>query len=156
MTQDITPDTMRQVLKAVDAAPNQDLRSSPIKFNVVDAFDTHFGQWAVRGKDLIVQVFPRAGDADVYYPGRTVSDGRSYVPGRLEVRPQDLSFPGNMLDVISTACHKVTYGDVEYDFVNELGAWVFRFKDIGDMTEWMRPQGLLEQFFEAIDQGLEG
>lgn len=153
----IDGETMREMLKAADgmgiSKGQQDFSGQPIKFNLVNAFSTHFGQWAVQGNTIIAQLFPRAGEADVFYDARYPSNG--YVPGRLELLPKGLSFPDCMEEIVKEACNKVTFGDVELDRVQELGAWVVRFRDCEPMGDWMKQGGLLEQFFVSIDDQLD-
>jgi len=155
----INPETMREMLKAANsmgaAKSNERFNSQPISFSVVDAFSTHFGQWAVQGSLITAQLFPRVNAADIYYKARYTNEGKTYIPGRLEAKPKGLHFPEGMEDIVKEACNKVTFGDVELDFVKELGAWAIRFRDCTPLEDWMKDGGLLEQFFTEIDKLLE-
>lgn len=155
----IDPATMREMLKAADgmgvAQGRQDFQGEAVQFHPVKAFDTHFGKWAQKKGHIIAQVFPRAGKADVYYESRYTNEGRTYVPGRLEIRPQGLAFPKEMRKFVEDACHKVTFGDVQMDYVQELGAYVVKFCDVQPVDDWLKDGGLLEQFFAEVDRQLD-
>jgi hypothetical protein len=156
----IDPETMREMLKAAEgmgvSGGQQDLRQSGVvDLNPVTAFSSHFGEWAVQGPHILVHLFPRAGAADVWYPSRYSDDGKRYVPGRREIKPKGLAFPGTMTEIIQAAADAVTFGDVELDYVGELGAWAIRFRDVEPQEDWLKEGGLLEQFFTKIDEGLD-
>ena len=149
----IDPEVMREMLKAAEGMGvgrgQQDFQGQAINFSVVDAFSTHFGRWAEVKDTIIAQVFPRLGPKDVYY------DGRANIPGRLEIRPKDAQFPQEMRGFVENACHKVTLGDVQMDYVPELGAYVVRFCDVQPVDKWLEEGGFLEQFFTEIDRQLD-
>jgi hypothetical protein len=129
--------------------------AGPAKFNTVDAFSTFFGEWAIQKESIVVHLFPRAGASDVWYDAKYLDRGRRYIPGRREFKPAGLSFPTNIEDVIKEAANAVTFGDVELSSVEELGAWAIRFCDISSFDDWLKDDGLLEQFFAHIDRSLE-
>jgi DNA-directed RNA polymerase subunit RPC12/RpoP len=137
---------------------------------------TLFGRFESQEDDVLVQLFPRAGEEDTYFVGeylpkckgcgsevpaqnkvykkcrRCGHTGLVYVPGRLEQKVDGLDFPSNMESIIKQACHKIWSGEVMGpEFVPELGAWVLKFRMLGSV-KW---QDLLDQFFGYIDQALD-
>lgn len=151
------PEDLANAARAMGVAEGkQNFRdASVIKFHVVDFFSTFFGEWAFQGSKILVHLFPRAGEPDVWYEARYTNNGKTYVQGRKEFCPKGLRFPKKMEAIIKAAANKVTFGDVELTQVIELEAWALRFKDIESEADWIKDGGLLEQFFRAIDEGIE-
>ena len=159
-TKKVTDEMREQFLKAAEGmgatSGRQDLGAMGVKqFNLVDYFDTFFGEWKQEGTNILVHLHPRAGKADIWYDARYVDQGRRYVPGRREILPKGLCFPPQMEETVKAACNKVTFGDVELDFVKELGAWAIRFCDVESYNDWVNEGGFLEQFFIAVDDGID-
>lgn len=146
---------------------------------VVTEFSTLFAQWETSGDDLLVQVFPRAGEEDEFFEGqylnrcancRAETEARTGVykkcrrcghhglifnPGRLEAKAEHVEFPSNMIDHIKAACHKMWMGDVMGpDYVEELGAWVVKFLMV-KCTRGTQPDEHLDRFLNELDRALD-
>lgn len=150
------------------------------KFTIVDDFSTFFAEWELRDLDLLIHLFPRGGEEDQYFEGRYINRCRScrrevpqpesirsmkpcqacghsgliYEAGRLEQKG-DYEFPEDMVPVIEAACHAVWQGDVMYDYVKELAAYVILFKAAGTVQELTEDGGLLDRFLVKVDAALE-
>lgn len=155
---EMTGEVMRATLAAAESkkAPSgkQGLKTSEREFTVVDAFSTHFGQFAWVDGKLVVHVFPRAGENDKFYPPKYTENGKQYIPGRLE-KNAGIKWRGDIRQIIENACNEVTFGDVELDWIPELHAWALRFHDCAVVDDWMGDGGYLAQFFTSIDAQLD-
>lgn len=159
--QQIDPTALQEMMDAARAMGVQDgaqnfKDAGVIPFNLVDGFSTFFAEWACQGPHILVHLFPRAGEADTWYEGRVLSDGRTRIPARREIKIKGLEFPTYSEALIKKAAGAVTFGDVELDYVPELGAWAVRFRDAEPTEAWLKSEGFLEQFFTKFDEGLEG
>lgn len=139
----------QEELAALQAAANVELPATEaVEMIVNQDYKTLFGVWTVKGKDLIVQLYPRNGLEDEWSYGGysqtckdcgTESDpslqcpkckswAREYIPGRGEV-PGKTSFPASFSQVLEDAVNGSWYGDAAVSSVPELGAYVVKFEE---------------------------
>jgi hypothetical protein len=146
----------------------------------VTVFSNLFGEWELRGDDVLVHLFPRAGEKDQWSDGRYVNRCRNcktevpmpksvrelkpcircghtglvYIPGRREER-QEHRFPPNMKDLILKAADAVWEGNVAIEFVQELVAFAVQFQGARTVPKLAELGGMLDRFFERVDDLLD-
>lgn len=155
------------------------LADTPSDFGVVgpqriDSFTTLFAEWELKQDDLLVHLFPRKGESDVWSDGqylpkcracgaeRSLSlkercpkcqkNGLWYVPGRVEVKA-GIEFPPTFQSSIIQVVDHMWSGSVALEFVHELSAYVLQVQGgatgIQDHSAWM------DRLCEALDKVLE-
>lgn len=124
----------------------------PIDFTPVTDFSTHFAEHTFKDSDLLVHVFPRAGESDRYYPAE-IRDG-NYIPGRFEEKAT-VTFPGNVRDLIKQASDKAWMGDVAIDLVPELGAYAVQFQGAKNTVKGVGTGKFVDTFCAELDALLE-
>jgi len=167
--------------KAQELHAETPIKSLEFKELTVDEnYTTFFAEYELRGGDMVVHLFPRAGAEDKYFVGQYIDrciacrsqvpplrhplqllpcprcgkTGRVYVPGRLERRVENLNFPMGTGSAIKGAVNEVWLGDAAMDYVEELGAWAVKFFRAASVATGHGP-GLLDRFLEKVDQRLD-
>jgi hypothetical protein len=162
------------------ATPIDTAKMKPLDKTSVVAFSTHFGEWELKGDDVLIHVFPRDGADDQWTDGRYINRCRNckaevpvpaslrelkpcvrcdhaglvYVPGRREVRTEH-QFPPDTKGRILAAADAVWEGDVAIEFVEELGAFVVQLQGAKSVPWLDSSGGMLDRFFERLDNLLE-
>ena len=141
-----------QMFKAHQSVDYKNAGTKVRELTPVTCFSTHFAEYELKEKDILVHVFPRGGHSDRWYPESYNKEG-TYIPGRREFKAE-VSFPTDMKDRIKTASDTVWQGSIAVDEVSELGAYVIQFQDARGPVE-KTVQSFVEKFCEGIDKQLE-
>jgi hypothetical protein len=127
-------DLKRKMVQAFETMPNQ-ANAGVVELTPVTEFSSHFAEFTIREKDLILHFFPRAGEEDEWYEAsflnrcsrcrRELSEEvmrkrqpcpackcphRVYIPARREVG-EELAFPPNVLTLIKEAIDAAWMGE---------------------------------------------
>jgi hypothetical protein len=139
---------------------------------VVEEFSTLFAEYEVKGKDLLVHLFPRGGEEDRYWPCEYREDG-TYIPGRLEEVVESVRFSDVVVDLIKAAADKVWQGDVAIDRAKilrygesadvenddpvevDMGAFAIQFQQAANTVKIVGVPKFVDDFCEALDDLLE-
>lgn len=150
------------------------------KLKPIVAFSTFFAEFEIKEEDLILHLFPRAGEDDKWEEGKYIDlcrncksrvpmptkhselkpcercghTGLVYTPGRQEVGT-DIVFPKNMGDIIKAAVDKRWMGGVAIELVEELGAYVVQFQRASNTVKVGTPERFLDPILEHIDSQLD-
>jgi hypothetical protein len=145
----------------------------PRKLPVIDSFSTHFSEFEIRDKDLIVHLFPRGGESDRYWPAEYRDDG-TIIPGRLEEKFDNIDFPPGVEKLIKAAVDAIWQGDVailrssvyhygkdadvakEQPVEKDLGSYVVQFQGGGTTATLRGVEEFVDNFCEMLDRHLEG
>jgi len=150
-----------------------------LDMNAITDFSTHFAEWFIREKDVLVHLFPRAGQEDRWDDGHYLTKchrchaevpeeiakakkpcpkcghmGLVYVPGRRETKAE-CKFPENIKAIIQGAVDAVWMGDAAVEEVPELGAWVVQFQGGKNTAATLGDNKFIDSFCEAFDKGLD-
>lgn len=145
---------------------------------VVSDYSTFFAEFELAGDDILIHLFPRAGEEDVWTEGRYIdrcrachrevpplregqklqqcphcrkTSGLIFVPGRRDEPIKGLVFPQSMRQHIEEA-GQAWLGDAKLDYVEELHAYVIKF--IGAATV-EQPMVVLLKFLDTLDTLLD-
>jgi hypothetical protein len=148
----------------------------------VTHFTTFFAEWEFKNGDLLIHLFPRAGEADQWTEGYYLNkckacrrdvppvrdhrqfvrcphckrtSGLIYVPSRREEPPEGCSFPSNMEQIVKSSVDSVWFGDASVDLVPELCAWAVKFIRAAGVQSVDEEGGLLDRFLSKIDSVLD-
>jgi hypothetical protein len=150
------------------------------KLEPIDCFSTLFAEYELKEQDLILHLFPRAGEEDRWGEGRYINRCRNcraevpmpdkhselkpcpkcghtgllYIPGRQEEKAK-VAFPSNMEEVIKEGVDKGWMGSAAVEFVEELGAYVVQFHNASNTVKVGTPAKFLDPILEHIDSQLE-
>jgi hypothetical protein len=141
-----------------------------VQLTALENFSTLFAEFELKGNDVLVHLFPRAGADDRWYPEQ-YKEGR-YIPAR---REEDVGarFPDNMVERIAGAADKTWQGsiavepvsllrygedadvEVEEPTENATGAFVVQFQDAKTTASVVGVGKFVDSFCEALDLALE-
>jgi len=146
---------------------------------LVDNYSTFFAEVTMRGNDTILHFFPRAGAEDKWWYGHYIPKCRScgkdrtgvqnaknipcdecghvglvYRPGRAETKPENLTFPENMLDLVSDAVSSAWMGDIAVENVDELEAIAVQIQGCA-LDEEQLMADVLVKVFDKVDEELD-
>lgn len=147
-----TEETRREAMKALANYEMPD-EFAPVDLTPVLNFSTLFAEWVFKDSDLLLHLFPRAGEGDHWHEGKYYGD--RYVPARREEKAT-VTFPGDMRDFIKEASDKTWMGDIAVDLVPELGAYSVQFQGAKNTVALVGAEKFVDKFCEALDALLEG
>lgn len=142
-----------QIFGRSDSAPVSKIVRN---MNVVTCFTTLFAKWEFQEGGLLVQLFPRNGPKDEWFEGYWTEEprkGGQYVPGRGERPHPKAEFPKNFKNLMKSAAD-VWLGDIQMDYVDELGSYVLLFVGLEDQGA-VEEGKLLDSFLDKLDILLE-
>lgn len=136
---------------------------------VID-FSSHFGEFEVKGNDVLVHLFPRTGMEDRWYP-EEYRDGK-YIPAR---REEDVGarFPENIKELVQEAAGAMWQGSIAVELISLLrygedadvetatpeeadtGVYVVQFQDAKTTAEVVEVGKFVDKFCEALDARLD-
>jgi len=155
----------------LEAAQSSAGKVKVLEKEVVESFSTHFAEYEVKDKDLLVHLFPRRDENDRWYPSSLKDDG-TYIPSRRET-VTDLRFPEDMEERIKVAVDAVWQGDVAIDktvilaidpaediefanpYEHDTGAYAVQFQDAANTASAFGLSKFMDSFCEALDKQLE-
>lgn len=143
----------KEKLPTVLAEPPPPMSAPPEMEKVTD-LPHIFAEYVVKGSDVLLHLFPRAGEMDKWVDGHYVNRCRScrsevpipenpkavkkcpkcghsgliYIPGKAEDASKVASFPTSAREIIKEAVDTMWMGDVAIELVPELGAYVVQFQ----------------------------
>ena len=126
--------------------------AAPRVLTAVTGFTTHFAEFEVKGRDVLVHLFPRGGESDRWYP-ETYKEGK-YLPARREVKIENVEFPDGIEDKIKKAADSMWQGSVAIEKVPELGAAVVQFQNAKTTAETLGVDKFVDRFCEEFDKTL--
>jgi len=115
----------------------------------VTIFSSLFAEWMFKDKDLLLHVFPRAGEKDQWYP-ESYSAG-NYIPGRREEKSL-VSFPDNISDLLKESADKTWMGSVAIEHIEELGAYSLQFQGAKNTVNTVGADKFVDKFCEELDR----
>jgi len=149
----------KEQLAKVTAEPPPPMAEPPEMEKVTD-LPFVFAEYCVKGDDVLLHLFPRAGSDDQWTDGHYVNvckkcrsevtmpgspralrpcprcgrAGLVYIPGRAEEASKE-TFPANARDLIKKAVDSIWMGDVAVELVPELGAYVVQLQKAKNTAE---------------------
>lgn len=137
-----------------------------------------FAEYCVKGEDVLLHLFPRAGESDKWADGHYINccrncraevpvprdpravkacprcghSGLIYIPGRSEEKAAAVSFPSNTRDLIKEAADTMWAGDIAVELVPEFGAYVVQFQKAKNTANLVG----LELFVRKLCEPLNG
>ena len=170
---------MEKMVELSQKLPNEH-PLAPVDQTPITNFTTFFADWEIRGQDMIVHLYPRAGASDEWTSGhyepicqscgsrvdvksrkdmkpcpRCGHTRLKYIPSRTECAPDNAVFPSDMKDRIKRAADGVWMGDVAIDEVPELKAYVVQFQRVLVTAKTVGFDLFVDKFCAKIDQELE-
>jgi len=170
---------MEKMVELTQKLPNEH-PLVPVEQTPVTNFTTFFADWEIRGQDMIVHLYPRAGASDEWTAGhyepyckscgsrvevksrkdlkpcpRCGHTGLRYIPSRTERPPENAVFPSDMKDKIKRAADGVWMGDVAIDSVPELKAYVVQFQRVLVTAKTVGFDIFVDKFCAKVDQELD-
>jgi hypothetical protein len=121
-----------------------------IALTPITNFSTLFAEWMAKEDDILVHLFPRAGEGDVWHSGSYDRHG-DYEPARREEK-SSFEFPEDMRELISRAADKAWLGDVAVDYIPELVAYAVQFQDVRTTAAVVGPGKFVDTFCGALDK----
>jgi len=170
---------LQKMVELAAKAPTDPLM--PVEQRPISDFTTFFADWELKGDDILVHLYPRAGAEDIWTSGhyepycakcsssvpvpksrkdvkpcpRCGHTGLRYIPGRTERPPEKVAFPKNMDARLKVSADCVWMGDVAIDPVQELGSWVVQFQRALVTAKTMGVDQFIDKFLSRVDEELE-
>lgn len=166
-----TKDVKKQMFEAHGAIDYNQGGAEVRSLDKILDFSTLFSKFFERGDTLVVQLFPRNGKEDHYYPEKE-RDGK-LIPGRLDLSFRDIQFPNNMEELIKEAADDIWMGDVaiepvailRYDDDDDVvvdepkekstGSYVVQFQGVKTAAHIIGPKKFVDTFCDRLDKSLE-
>lgn len=162
-----------------DTEPSEGVPTAPgmsaVKFEPVTCFSTHFAELAVRGEDVLLHFFPRAGAKDDWYEGHYLPNckncgwhvpptqqkcpkcgfyGRTYICGRLE-KKGSASFPPGVKEAILGILDRFWSGDVALKYTEELDSYAAQLQKARQPLSTFGLTHTVARICEMLDDWLE-
>lgn len=159
--------------------PSQGTPTAPamkaVRFEPITCFSTHFAELGVRGDDVILHFFPRAGAKDEWYEGHYLPNckncgrsvplnqqkcpqcgfyGRTYISGRFE-RKGSTSFPEGTREALLEIMDRFWGGDMAVKYTEELGSYAIQLQKARKPLSTFGLPHMASKICETFDDWLE-
>ena len=148
---------------------------TPMKFEPIVCFSTHFAEFSTRQGDILIHFFPRAGAVDEWYPGHYLPNckncgcpvprgqpkcpkcgfyGRTYICGRLE-KKGSTSFPEGTREAILSVLDQFWGGDVAIKYTEELDSYVVQLQKAERPLSTFGLPHMVTKICEKLDEWMD-